>query len=183
VLICSPIILKARLSFLFNFKSQFAPGYAIPNDSVIISNFFSPAYFTFSPGITFKPVEYFEVLISPATLKITVVNDSRLSDAGAYGVDPGETMRTELGAYLNAKFNKEIMTNVTLTSVLELFDNYTDKDKDNQSKVDVNWDTTLLLKVNKYITARLNTILIYDANVVETTQFKEILGLGFGYKF
>jgi len=43
---------------------------------------------------------------------------------GAYGVDSGKTVRSEFGAYLNMKFKKDIMENITLTSKLELFNNY-----------------------------------------------------------
>lgn len=168
---------------LTNFKSQFASGYNFPNDSLVVSEFFSPAYITFAIGLTYKPVDYFEVFVSPATSKWTFVNDKILSDAGAYGVNPGKTIRTEFGAYLHMKFKKDIMENVNFTTKLELFNNYTDKDKNNAKKVDVNWENMLTLKVNKYITASVTTQLIYDANVVERTQFKETIGVGFGYKF
>ena len=143
----------------------------------------SPGYITVALGFTYKPVDYFEVFLSPATGKFTMVTDKFLSDIGAYGVDPGKTVRTEFGAYLNAKFKKDIMTNVTLSSKLELFNNYTDKDKNNAKKIDVNWETALNMKVNKYITASITTTVLYDANIVERTQFKELLGIGFGYKF
>ena len=168
---------------LFNFKSQFALGYNYPNDSFIVSKFFSPAYLTLAIGLTYKPVDYFEAFISPAAGKWTFVNDKILSDLGAYGVDPGKTVRTEFGAYLNMKFKKDLMENVNFSSKLELFNNYTDKNKDNAKKVDVNWENMLTLKVNKYITASISTQLLYDANVVERTQFKETIGVGFGYKF
>ena len=75
------------------------------------------------------------------------------------------------------------MQNVTLITKLELFDNYTDKDKNNKTNVDVNWETGLNMKVNKLITATVATQLIYDHNVVKRTQFKEVLGVGFGLKF
>ena len=168
---------------LINFKSQFAEGFHYPNDSIFVSKFISPAYLTLALGLTYKPVDYFEVFISPATGKWTFVNDKILSDLGAYGVDPGKTVRSELGAYLNMKFKKELMENVTFSTKLELFNNYTDKNKDNAKKVDVNWENMLTLKVNKYITASITTQLLYDANVVERTQFKETIGVGFGYKF
>ena len=64
---------------------------------------------------------------------------------------------------MNFKFKKDIFTNVTLASKLELFNNYTDKDKDNAKKIDVNWETGLLMKVNKFMTASILTQLIYDA--------------------
>ena len=170
-------------SALFNFKSQFANGYAYPNDSFVISKFLAPGYFTLALGFTYKPVDYFEVFISPATGKITMVSDTKLSDLGAYGVDPGKSTRNEFGAYLNMKFKKDIMENITLATKLELFNNYTDKDKNNAKKIDVNWESSLLMKINNLFTASLNTVVIYDANVVERTQFKEVFGVGFGYKF
>lgn len=170
-------------SGLVNFKSQFAPGYLYPNDSTIISNFMSPGFLTVSIGFTYKPVDYFEVFISPAAGKFTFVTAKSLSDMGAYGVDSGKSVRSEFGAYLNMKFKKELMTNVTLTSNLELFNNYTDENKQNAKNIDVNFNNTLNLKVNKYITASVNVQLVYDANIVERTQFKELIGVGFGYKF
>ena len=166
---------------IFNFKSQFADGFIYPDDSNIVSKFFSPAYMTLSPGITYKPLDYFEVFISPLAAKWTFVNDKNLSDVGAYGVDPGKTVRTELGAYLNMKFKKDIMENVNFTSKLELFYNYTDSE--NAGEIDVNWENILTMKVNRFITASVTAQLIYDADVIERTQFKETIGVGFGYKF
>ena len=75
------------------------------------------------------------------------------------------------------------MENVTLLTKLELFDNYTNKVPEDRDKVVVNWETGLNLKVNKFITASVATQLIYDYRVVQRTQFKEVLGIGFGYKF
>ena len=170
-------------SGLFNFKSQLANGYNYPNDSLVISKFMAPGFLTLSIGFTYKPVDYFEVMISPVASKMTFVNDQFLSDAGAYGVDPGKKVRSEFGAYLNMRFKKDIMENVTLASKLELFNNYTDKDKDNAKKIDVNWESTLTLKVNKFLTASVVAQVVYDANIVERTQFREVLGIGFGYKF
>ncbi len=174
---------KWLFSFLMNFKTQLGPGYNYPNDSVKISDIFSPAYLTLSAGFTWKPVDYFEVMISPATGKFTFVNDPFLSDIGAYGVDTGKTFRSEFGAYLNLRFKKDIIKNVNLLSKLELFNNYSDKNKDNASKVDVFWDSYLNMKINDFLTASLNFLVIYDANVVEKTQLKEMFGVGLGYKF
>ena len=39
------------------------------------------------------------------------------------------------------------------------------------------------MKVNKYFTASILLVVVYDANVIERTQFKELIGVGFGYKF
>ncbi|MCB0397127.1 MAG: DUF3078 domain-containing protein, partial [Flavobacteriales bacterium] len=52
---------SAQLSF----KSQFAPGYKLPNDSVVIADFLSPAYVLASLGMDYKPNKDFSLLIAP----------------------------------------------------------------------------------------------------------------------
>ena len=174
---------KWYYSALFNFKSQFADGFNYPNDSNIVSKFLAPGYLTLALGVNYKPVSYFELFLSPATVRLTIVNDQLLADAGAYGVTPGKKSRSEFGAYLNMIFKKDVMENVTLSTKLELFNNYTDKDENNRKNVDINWELALNLKVNKLINASLVTQLIYDDNVIQRTQFKEVIGVGLGYKF
>jgi hypothetical protein len=187
---------KWYYSGLINFKSQFTDGYNYPNDSVIVSRFLAPAYFLLSIGMDYKPNDNFSFYCSPVTGKITVVNDQKLADAGAYGVDSGKTHREEFGAYITISYKKEIMTNVTFGTKLDLFSNYSH----NPQNIDVNWDVILAMKINKYITANITTSLIYDddtkiaimkkINGVDTqigagprTQFKEVLGIGLSYKF
>ncbi len=181
-------------SALVNFKSQMAPGYNYPNDSVVISHFLAPAYVLASIGLDYKPNDYFTMYISPITQKTTIVNDSKLNAVGAFGVDSGEVIRSEFGAYARIQFQKDIFTNVNLKTKLELFSNYAEKPQN----IDVNWETLLAMKVNKYISATLSTTLIYDDNikipidknndgVVEKSgprvQFKEVFGIGLSYKF
>ncbi len=188
---------KWYYTVLFNFKSQFASGYTYSDtDKVEISKFAAPAYTLLAIGIDYKPKDYFSAFLSPITMKNTIVADKTLSDAGAYGVDSGKTVRSEMGAYFNMKFQKEIMTNVGLMTKVDLFSNY----QDNPQNVDVNWEFLITMKVNKYISASLSTQLIYDDNIPVTvyegtgkdkhvvavgprTQFKQVFGVGFAYKF
>lgn len=199
---------KLFYTALLNFKSQFDKGYNYPNDSVVISKFGAPAYITFALGLDYKPNKFFSLFVSPLTMKMTIVGDQDLADAGAYGVDPaeydvfgvktkdGEQNRTEFGAYLNAKFQKDIMQNVNLLTKLDLFSNYAD----NPQNIDVNWEVLLAMKINKLLTASISTQLIYDddtpvplfsdVNGVRTqtgagprTQFKEVLAIGLSFKF
>jgi hypothetical protein len=203
---------KFYYSALVNFKSQFAEGFNYPDDSNVVSKFAAPAYITIALGLDYKPSDYFSAFISPATGKYTLVSDQKLADAGAYGVDPaeydalgnktadGKTLRPEFGAYFRAAFKKDLSASFNLSSTLNLFNNYTDKNKENQGNVDVNWETMLTLKAGKLITTTLFTNLIYDHDVklptyetingVKTvtgvgpkTQFKEVFGIGLSYKF
>lgn len=173
---------------LVNFKTQFAPGYNYPNDSVQISNFMAPAYLLGAIGMNYQPNSYFNVFVAPFTGKMTIVNDAFLSSKGAFGVTPGERVKGEFGGYARMiysrnKFDAEILKNVAFTTKLDLFSNYL---KDPQN-VDVSWETQIALKVNKYISVNLNTHLLYDADIKidggpAKVQFKEILALGFSVK-
>lgn len=197
---------------LLNFRTQFAEGFNFPNDTVVTSRFFSPAFLTVALGMEYKPNDYFSVFLSPATGKFTFVRDQTLANQGAFGVDPavfdpngvlleeGRRFRAEFGASLVAKFQKDIFENVNLVSKLTLFNNYTDKNTPNRRNIDVNFESLVGMKINRFLAASLFVNLIYDDDIniptieerngeqVEVgtgpkTQFKEAFGLGFSYKF
>jgi len=183
---------------LLSFRTQIAPGYDYPGDTskVIISDLFAPAYLLLAIGLDYKPNQYFSSFISPLTAKYTIVSNRFLSDQGAFGVTPGKNLRSEVGGYLRVIYSKndftsEFLKNISFTSKIDLFSNYSD----HPQNVDVNWETLIAMKVNKYISVSFNTQLIYDDNIKimydvndpskkgSRTQFKEILGVGFSYKF
>ena len=189
-------------SALLNFKTQMTPGYKYPDVTNKISDLFAPAYIVLAVGMDYKPSSYFGAFIAPLTAKFTIVNDPALSSAGAFGVKPGENSKNEFGGYIRViysrnDFKKEFLKNVTFTSKIDLFSNYTE----NPQNVDVSWENLISLKVNKFITVSFNTHLLYDDNIkipidrnengtVEPaeapgprTQFKEILGVGISFKF
>ncbi len=189
-------------SALGNFRTQMRPGYKYPDTDKKISDLFAPAYLLFAAGLDYKPNPYFSAFLAPLTAKFTFVTDKTLSDAGAFGVEPGETSRSEIGGYLRAIWSKndfkgEFLKNVAFTSKIDLFSNYAH----NPQNIDVTWENLLGLKVNKFISVNFNTVLIYDDDIMvpvdrngngefeasETpgprVQFKEILGVGFSYNF
>jgi len=186
---------------LFNAKTQMTRGYKYADDGTEtkISNIFAPAYFVAALGMDYKPNAYLSVFAAPITGKVTVVNDESLSNAGAFGVDPGSKSKSEFGGYVRMiysrnDFTQAILKNVTFTTKLDLFSNYLE---DPQNIV-VNWETLIALKVNKYINVNLMTHLIYDDKVlfdvddnndgvvekqIAKVQFKEFFGVGLSYKF
>ncbi|MGE4287244.1 MAG: DUF3078 domain-containing protein [Salinivirgaceae bacterium] len=182
-------------------------------DTATISRFLAPAYLLGAVGMDYKPNAYFSAFIAPLTGKLTIVNDQTLADAGAFGVDPavydgsnlliehGAKSKREFGAYLRAIYSKndfkqELLKDVSFTTKVDLFTNYL-KDPE---RIDVSWETQIALKVNKYITVNINTHLLYDYDIKiekdennngsieadeirDRVQFKEILAVGFSYKF
>jgi len=191
-----------KYAAFLNFKTQMSPGYKYPDTQNKISDLFAPAYLLLALGLDYKPSQYFSAFIAPLTGKFTFVSDQILSDAGAFGVTPGKKSRGEIGGYLRAIYTKgdfkaEFLKNISFTTKFDIFTNY----RDNPQNIDLNWETLIALKVNKFISVNFNTVLIYDDNIkvpvdrngdgifqsTETpgprTQFKEILGVGFSYKF
>lgn len=170
-------------SALINYRTQFTNGYNYPNDSVIVSTFNAPGYLTLSVGMDFKPADFLSIFLSPASGRFTMVMDKKLSDAGAYGVEPGKRVRPEFGTNFTAKFQKDVFKNINVMSKLTLFNNYTDADKANRKNVDVNWEFMMNIKANKFLTTTVLVNVIYDQNVIARTQVKEVLGIGLSYKF
>ena len=179
-------------SGLVNFKTQMSTGYKYSDDpdieDVEISQFMAPAYLNIAIGMDYKPNDNFSALISPISGKVTIVNDTTLSNAGAFGVEPGDKTRSEFGAYAKIAFKKDIMENVNFATKLDLFSNYLDKPQN----IDVNWEVLITMKVNEYLSANLSTTLLYDNDILfdddkgnqsPEIQFKEVLGIGFSYKF
>jgi hypothetical protein len=181
---------------LLNIKTQFTNGYDYTNENpIVISRFAAPAFTVFSLGIDYKPSEHLSAYLSPISNKNTFVLDDVLSNQGAYGVDSGKTIRSEMGAYLNVRYKQEVIENITLTSQLDLFSNYLE----DPQNVDLNFTLMLVMKVNKYITANFSTQFIYDDNtpisvyegsgsqkklvgVGPRLQSKQVFGVGLGYK-
>ncbi|MFA6832492.1 MAG: DUF3078 domain-containing protein [Bacteroidaceae bacterium] len=169
-------------SALLGFQSQFAKGYDYSDtegvDDTKLSNFLAPAYLTLSLGMDYKPNDMFSAYLSPLTGKITIVADEDLSDAGAFGVNPGDTFRSEFGTYTKFACKKDIMKNVNLQSTLALFSAYK-----TFGNVDVNWDISINMKVNELLTATVHTALVYDDDVLTKVQFKEVIAVGLAYRF
>ncbi|MDG1914437.1 MAG: DUF3078 domain-containing protein [Crocinitomix sp.] len=194
---------------LTNFRTQTTAGYGADDNFTEISGFLAPAYWLTAIGMDYKPSmkegSEFSLFVAPITSKLTFVNDTLLANAGAFGVDeafidditglynPGKKFRSEFGGYMRIKYKTKLAENITFTTKLDLFSNYID----NPSRIDVNWENLLEIKLWKFLSATISTHLVYDDDVNisfkdysgnETAfgprvQFKEVFGLGLAWKF
>lgn len=172
-----------------DFQTQFYNGYNYPDKSHYISKFMAPAYSNVSLGIEYRPKANYSLFLSPVGGKFTIVDDNYLSDLGSFGVDPGKKFKAEIGIYVKGRIEQKLMENVNLISTAEFFTAYNHSFGD----IDVNWDMLISMKINKFLSATLNTTLKYDNDVKTTNeegivrgakvQFKEILGVGLAYNF
>ena len=170
-------------------NTQFAKGYDYPDKEHQISNFFAPAYSNIALGMEWRPKSNYSLLLSPVSTKMTFVTDDYLSDLGAFGVDLGGRLMIKKNTLVKARAELQVMENVNLITTADFFTPYS-KDFGN---IDVNWDVLISMKINKVLSATINTTLKYD-NDVKTfddngvkkgakVQFKEVLGIGLAYNF
>jgi hypothetical protein len=108
-------------------------------------------------------------------------------DETRYGMLAGEKFMGELGAELDLLFQKDIIKNVNLKTHLNVFETYINRNYNTQipsydeslnlpaiKVIDdktkhipvVKWETDIVLKVNKYLSATLSTRFVYQYNAL-----------------
>ncbi len=181
---------KLNLAMLTNLRSQFAKGFAYSktaagaDTATLTSKTFTPAYLLISLGLDYKPCDDFSLFVSPITGRWVIVGDKQL--APLYGVEPGKTVKNELGAFLSANYNKKLGSNIQFKTKLDLFSNY----KKNPQNVDIFWTNVITAKITKYINFSFNVDMIYDDDTQNVDpakgpapQWLQLMGIGFAYNF
>jgi hypothetical protein len=177
-----------NISGLFNFRSQLLKGYTYPdNVKTFASSFLSPAYILVSPGFDYKPNSEISLFISPVTARWVVVKDDSLSAKGLYGVDPGETSKLEVGAFLTANYLKNLTKVLTYKGRLDLFSNY----RHNPKNIDIFFSNIFSAKLSNVLSASWSIDFIYDDDAKlfgdngnsPALQMKSLVGAGLLMKF
>ncbi|TXI65073.1 MAG: DUF3078 domain-containing protein [Flavobacterium sp.] len=166
-------------SAFFNFKTQMDTGLDPATQTVKISHFFSPAFFQFGPGMLWKKSDNLKVNIAPATSKLILVHDHFTEFGSSFGVEQGETTRYELGAAVNGYYKFNIMENVSVENILNLYSNYLEE----AQNVDIDYQLNIVMKINKFLSTNFAFQTIYDDNAFRGFQTKQIIGLGVNYGF
>jgi hypothetical protein len=184
---------KWYLTTLFDFRSQFAPGYNYPSSEgtnrVLTSNWLAPAYVLLSLGMDYKPNNNFSLFLSPITAREVIVNNDSLAAVASYGVDSGKKSRFEFGAYASLTYQTNLSKTANYTGRLDLFSDYTR----NPQNIAIYMTNVLNVKVTSLISMILSVNLIYDDNIKSVKdngtpggpalQLQETIGIGVAYKF
>ena len=186
---------KLYFSAVYNFRTQFEEGWDASH-SLIISDFFAPAYTSLGLGIDYTPTKNVSINFAPLTGKVTMVRPEELRVR--YGNREDQFARFELGTQLRVDAKLEV-ENFKVATALVLFSDYLNKPQN----IKVNWDVNAEAKVTKFFSVTLRTNLIYDDNVLvpkyykrataehavgdpyqgKGIQFKELFSIGFTYTF
>lgn len=119
--------------------------------------------------------------ISPVSWNLkTVTNDGM--DPASFGIDNGHRSQSQIGSSTEIKLGWQITRDISLQSRLFAFTQYDDSQLD--------WENTINFSINRFLSAMLYAHLRYDSTTPRIDdsnwhywQFKEILSLGFSYKF
>ena len=181
---------KINLTTLANLRTQFANGYSYAKNSLgvdtasLTSKPFTPAYILFSQGFDFKPKENISLFCSPITSRLIIVSDKKLG--ALYGIDSGEIIASQLGAYFSGNYSGKIGKKFMYKTKLDLFSNY----KKNPGNIDIFWTNAISAKITKFINFSFNVDMIYDNDIKNINpkkgpapQWQQLMGIGFAYTF
>lgn len=159
-------------------RTQFAPGFNYDKNPfedgrpppVKVSDFFAPATFTQSLGLSYDSDVGFAQRMGIAA-KETVVLIERFRSL--YGQERSEAIRFQLGIESKTELDREVFTNVQVKSSLGLFAAF------NQDELpDILWENAVILRVNDWLNANVEAVALYDRDISGAVQFKEIFSIG-----
>ncbi|MGL4585288.1 MAG: DUF3078 domain-containing protein, partial [Flavobacterium sp.] len=164
-------------SAFLNFKTQFDTG--IDKKGIKNSHFMSPAYLQVGPGILWKKSDNLKVNIAPATSRFIFVHNHFTELGDAFGVEKGKSMQYQLGMSINGYYKFDVMENVSVENILNLYSNYLKKPEN----VVIDYQLNVVMKINKYLSTNFTFQTIYDDLAFQGFQIREMVGVGVNYNF
>ncbi len=150
------------------------------------ASFLSPGDLTVGLGMTYayenpKKTLQFNASIAPLSYNLkTCINDTKL-DPKSFGIEEGRRTKSEYGSSSELTLRWKLAYNIEYFSRLFVFTDY--------EQLTGDWENTITFNINKFLSARIFAHLRYQslqAPEVEGWrhwQLKEILSIGFSYKF
>lgn len=168
-----------------NFKTQLLNSYE-SNTRTLRSAFLSPSELTIGLGMTYnytnpKKNVTFDASIAPLSYNLkTCINEK--VDPTLYGIDAGKKIKHQFGSSAEVKLLWKIAHNVTYSSRVFAFSDY--------SSIQADWENKLAFDVNRFLSTQIFCHVRYDSSTPpcdsekwKKLQVKEILSIGFSYKF
>ncbi len=168
------------------FKTQVLNSYT-SNTRTLRSAFLSPGELNAGLGMTYnyantKKTFQFDASISPLSYNMRTCINSRLNPSD-FGIDGRGKAVHKFGSSAECKLTWKWSYNITYLSRLYLFTDY--------DRGYADWENTVLFEINKFLTSQLNVNLRYDSSTPPVAdhpdwhklQVKEIISIGFAYKF
>lgn len=180
--------LKATKKFYYSmglqFKTQLLQSFH-SNTWDLGSSFLTPGELNAGIGMTYSTKNKrgnasFDASLSPLSYNMKICRATHKISPTTFGIEEGKHLGHEIGSSGECKFSWAITRNISLNSRLFVFSDY--------SYIQGDWETTIDLAVNKFISTRIYAHLRYDdsADINKAWrywQFKEVFSFGLQYKF
>ncbi len=172
-------------SFTGQFKTQVLNSYG-SNSTTLRSAFLSPAELTLGVGMTYnyaneKKTVTFDASLAPLSYNLRTCINHRI-DPTQYSIDEGRTTSHSFGSSAELKFFWKLAYNISFTSRLFAFSDY--------SSFQADWENKLTFDINRFLSTQVYAHARYDTSTPacddpgwKKLQVKEILSVGFSYKF
>lgn len=158
-------------------RTQLIAGYNYEKDPlglertppVEVSDFFAPATLTQTIGLTYDPGTWYTQRLSIGTKEVIVI-ERRLRPL--YGLAPGTAVHVEAGVESTTRIRYRFSERVYFESTLGLFAAF------NKDLPDLIWENLLQLQFNGWLSVDLEMIALYDGEISQALQIKEVLAIG-----
>lgn len=167
------------------FKTQLLNNYRV-NTNDLTAAFLSPGELNVGVGMTYnyenpRKTVNFSAVISPLSYNMKMCTNSRLNET-AFGIEEGKKTVSQYGSSAELTFKAKLAWNIEYFSRLFMFTNY--------EYVQGDWENTLTFNFNRFLSTKIFAHLRYQSDTprLEDTkwqkwQLKEIISIGFSYKF
>lgn len=167
------------------FKTQLMNSYK-KNTRELAAAFLSPGELNMGVGMTYnyanRPKTFtIDVSLAPFSYNLKTCTSMKMPHE-AYGIQPDARSVSTIGSNAEMRLRWQMAGNITLNSRIFAFTDY--------DYLQADWETTLQFAVNRFLSTQLYVHARYDSRTARVAdsdwhkiQLKEILSLGFAYKF
>lgn len=172
-------------SLTAQFKTQLLNSY-VSNSNTTRAAFLSPGELNIGLGMTYnyaneKSTVTFDASVSPLTYNLRTCISDKVNST-AYDIPEGRTTKSKFGSSAECRFKWKLSHNITFKSRLFAFSDY--------DRFEFDWENTLVFEINRFLTTQIYAHARYDTSTQpcddpswHKLQVKEILSIGFAYKF
>ena len=163
--------LRTQFAAGYNYKKNpFEDGRPLP---VKVSDFFAPAIFNQAIGLTYDPAPWFTQRFGLGAKETVVMIEAFRP---LYSLEPDEAVELEIGLESHTELDRELFENVQFQSTLGLFAAFNKPDLP-----DLLWENLVTMKVNAWLNVTFEADVLYDRDISELLQAKELLSVGFSF--
>ena len=177
--------IKAHGNWYYTFSgdasTQLFDNFKALNSPVLKAKFLTPVRMNIGIGMDYKYKKLFSLMLAPVSLKYIYANDTVNVNPNLFGIIKGKNNLCQVGSSMRAQLNYSPSSTWQIDSRFTFYTDY--------KKVEMDWEIVNNFAVNRFFSTRLSLNPRYDNTVImkegekAKVQFKQLLSIGFSYRF